>query len=49
MHIKNQHQEKRPTDGYILFLMGFARPDFRTLGSYLRIVVGLDEDDIQLF
>ena len=28
--------------------MGYARSPFRDFESYLRIVVGLDEDDIQL-
>ena len=28
--------------------MGFARSPFRDFESYLRIVVGLDEDDIRL-
>ena len=28
--------------------MGYARPPFRDFESYLRIVVGLDEDEIQL-
>ena len=31
-----------------MFSMGYARPLFRDYESYLRIVVGLDEDDIQL-
>ena len=28
--------------------MGYARFSFRDLESYLRIIIGLDEDDIQL-
>ena len=28
--------------------MGYARSPFRDFESYLRVVVGLDEDDIQL-
>ena len=28
--------------------MGYARSRFRDFESYLRIVVGLDEDDIQM-
>ena len=28
--------------------MGYARSPFRDFGSYLTIVIGLDEDDIQL-
>ena len=30
------------------FLMGYDRSLFRDFGSFLRIVIGLDEDDIQL-
>ena len=40
--------EKSSTDGYIIILMGYARSPFRDFESYLRIVVGLDEDYIQL-
>ena len=40
--------EKSRTDGFIIFLMGYARSLFRDLQSYLRSVVGLDEDFIQL-
>ena len=40
--------EKGPTDGYIIVIMGYARSLFRVFESYLRILVGLDEDDIQL-
>ena len=40
--------EKSSTDDYIMLLMGYARSPFRDFESYLRIVVGLDEDDIQL-
>ena len=36
------------TDGYYMFLLGYTRSRFRDLESYLRIVVGLDEDDICL-
>ena len=35
-------------DGYVLLLMGYARSPFRDFESYLTIIVGLDEDDIQL-
>ena len=45
---KNLRSEKSSTDGYIKILIGYARSPFRDFGSYLRIVVGLDEDDIQL-
>ena len=40
--------EKSSCDGYFILLMGYARSPFRVFESYLRIVVGLDEDDIQL-
>ena len=40
--------EKSSTDGYIILLMGYAKSPFRGFESYFRIVVGLDEDDIQL-
>ena len=35
-------------DGYFILLMGYARSPIRDFESYLRIVVGLDEDDIQM-
>ena len=35
-------------DGYIILLMAYARSLFRDFEIYLRIVVGLEEDDIQL-
>ena len=41
--------EKRQTVAYIMLLMGNARSPFREFEKYLRIVVGLDTDDIQLF
>ena len=41
--------EKSSTDGYIILLMGYARSLFRDFESYVRIIVGLDEDDIRLF
>ena len=40
--------EKSSFDGYIILLLGYARSPFRDFESYLRIVVGLDEDDIEL-
>ena len=40
--------EKSTIDGYTLLILGYARPLFRNLESYLRTVVGLDEDDVQL-
>ena len=32
-----------------MLLKGYARSPIRDFESYLRIVIGLDEDDIQLF
>ena len=40
--------EKPSTDGYIILSMGYARSPFRDFESYLRIVIGLHEDDIQM-
>ena len=46
-YIKLSH-EKKNSDGYMLLLVGYSRSLFRDFESYLRIVVGLDEKDIQL-
>ena len=40
--------EKMNTDGYMILLLGYSRSLFRDFESYLRIVVGLHEEDIQL-
>ena len=40
--------DKSRYDGYIILLMGYARSPFRDFESYLRIVVGLEEDNIRL-
>ena len=40
--------EKTSTDGYYILLMNYFGSPFRDFESYLRLVVGLDEDDIQL-
>ena len=40
--------EKKNSDGYMLLLVGYSRSLFRDFESYLRIVVCLDEEDIQL-
>ena len=45
---KKLETEKRQTDAYYMLLMGYARSSFRDFESYLRIVVGLDEDVILL-
>ena len=39
--------QKTSHDGYIILLMGYARSPFRDFESYLRVVVGLEEDNIQ--
>ena len=40
--------EKINSDGYMILLLGYSRSLFRDFESFLRIVVGLDEEDIQL-
>ena len=40
--------EKINTDGYMILLLGYSRSLFRDFESYLRIVVGLEKEDIQL-
>ena len=40
--------EKNYSDGYSILLMSYVRSPFRDFESYLRNVVGLDEEDIQL-
>ena len=40
--------EKKNKNGYMILLLGYARSLFRDFESYLRVVVGLDEEDIQL-
>ena len=44
---KKLRLEKSSTDGYIFLIWRYARSTFRDFESYLRIVVGLDEDDIK--
>ena len=45
---KKKRSENSSTNCYIILLMGYARSPFRNCGSYLRVVVSLDEDDNQL-
>ena len=40
--------EKRNSDGYMILLYGYTRSRFRDFESYLRIVIGLNEEDFQL-
>ena len=40
--------EKKNGNGYMIILLGYSRSLYRDFESYLRIVVGLDEEDIQL-
>ena len=44
---KLSHEEKN-RDGYTILLLNYSRSQFRDFESYLRIRVGLDEEDIQL-
>ena len=46
--IKKLETENGRTDGFYMFLMGYARSAFRDFATYLRIVVGLNGEDIQL-
>ena len=40
--------EKKNSDGHTILLLNYSRSKFRDFESYLRIRVGLDEEDIQL-
>ena len=40
--------EKKNSDGYLILLLGYAKSPFRDFETYLRIFVGLSEEDIQL-
>ena len=40
--------EKKNSDGYMILLLGYNASAFRDFESYLRLVIGLDEEDIQL-
>ena len=40
--------EEKNRDGYLVLLLGYSASPFRGFESYLRLVVGLDEEDIQL-
>ena len=41
--------EEASADGYVILLTGYAGSPIRVFESYLRIIVGLDEDDIRMF
>ena len=41
-------QEKKKGNSYTILLLNYSRSQFRDFESYLRIRVGLDEEDIQL-
>ena len=45
---KKLRSEKSSTVGYILLVMGSARSTFRNFESFLSIVVGLDQDGVQI-
>ena len=40
--------EKKNSDGYMILLFRYSASSFREFESYLRLVIGLDEGDIQL-
>ena len=40
--------DKTSHDGYTILITGYANTSFRDFESYLRIIIGLEEDDIQL-
>ena len=40
--------EKKNSDGYTILLLNYSISQFRDFESYLRIIVGLNEEDIQL-
>ena len=40
--------EKKNSDGYMILLLGHSASSFGDFESYLRLVIGLDEQDIQL-
>ena len=40
--------DKTSHDGYTILLTGYANSSFRDFESYLRIIIDLEEDDIQL-
>ena len=40
--------EKKNSDGYMILLLSYSASSFRDFESYLRLVVGLDEEDFQL-
>ena len=40
--------EKKNSDGYMILLFGYSASSFRDFESYLRLVIGLEEEDIQL-
>ena len=45
---KKLSSEKGQIDGCFLLLMGYARSSFRDVESFLRIVLGLEENVIEL-
>ena len=48
MNIINYHKNRKNSDGSRILLLNYSRSQFRDFESYLRIRVGLDEEDIQL-
>ena len=45
---KKSGLENSSTHGYIIFLLGYARSQFRDFKSHLRFEIGLNADNIQL-
>ena len=45
---KKLKSEKSSTDAYLILIANYATSPFPDFESYLRIVIGLDEDDIHL-
>ena len=41
--------DKSSHDGYIILLMGYARSPFRDFETYLRIAIGLEEENFRFF
>ena len=45
---KKIKSEKPSTDAYLILITTYVKSPIRDCEKYLRIVVGLDEDDIQI-
>ena len=47
-NLQKLSHEKKNSDGYMILLLGYSRSLFPDFESFLRIVVGLNGEDIQL-